>query len=118
MQLSFGLPLLVQPFGNRRFYALQSPRSTTQARLTLQRFNSWHFLGHFKAYPGFIALCINVAVVLVLTLVFMLLRVPKGADATTPDDFEEEAALPLPEPVGISAVVGDPGKVRPAAGRS
>jgi len=48
----------------------------------------------------------------------MLLRVPKGADATTPDDFEEEAALPLPEPVGISAVVGDPGKVRPAAGRS
>ena len=79
---------------------------------------NWHFLGHFKAYPGFIALCINVAVVLVLTLVFMLLRVPKGADATTPDDFEEEAALPLPEPVGISAVVGDPGKVRPAAGRS
>ena len=41
-----------------------------------------------------------------------------AVDATTPDDFEEEAALPLPEPVGISAVVGDPGKVRPAAGRS
>ena len=57
---------------------------------------NWHFLGHFKAYPGFIALCINVAVVLVLTLVFMLLRVPKGADATTPDDFATACNIILP----------------------
>ncbi len=62
---------------------------------------NWHQLGlHFKAYPGFVAPCINVAVVLVLTLVLKVLRAPRGADATTPEDFEEAAAPSLPTPVG------------------
>jgi SSS family solute:Na+ symporter len=78
---------------------------------------NWHQFGwHFKAYPGFIAFCINVAVVLVLTLVFRVLRAPRGADATTPEDFEEAAAPPLPTPVG-AGLAGEPDmeKVRPAA---
>lgn len=47
-----------------------------------------------------------------------LFKVPKGADATTPEDFEEVAAPPLPEPVGTGAraEVSDVGTIRPATG--
>jgi hypothetical protein len=45
----------------------------------------------------------------------MVLRAPRGADATTPEDFEEAAAPPLPAPVG-AGLAGEPDieKVRPA----
>jgi SSS family solute:Na+ symporter len=62
---------------------------------------AWHQFGlHFKAYPGFIALAINIAVALVLTLVFRLARAPKGVDATKPEDFEAAEAAPLHALVG------------------
>jgi SSS family solute:Na+ symporter len=69
---------------------------------------NWHLFGlHFKAYPGFIAFCINVAVVLVLTLALRVLRAPRGADTTTPEDYEEPAPPKFPAPVG-AGVPGEP----------
>jgi SSS family solute:Na+ symporter len=64
----------------------------------------WHFFGwHFKAYHGLIALCINLAVVVVVSLVLNALRVPKGEDRTTAEDYEAVAAPELPAPVGVGA---------------
>jgi len=61
----------------------------------------WHFFGwHFSAYIGLIAFCINLAVVVVASLLLGLLRAPKGEDRTAPADFEAVAAPALPSPVG------------------
>jgi len=63
---------------------------------------SWHYLGlHFKAYHALIAFAINLIVLVVASVVLNALRVPKGADLTTPDDFEEATSPPLPSPVGV-----------------
>ena len=68
---------------------------------------TWHYFGlHFKAYHGLIALAINLLVVIVASVVLNVVRVPKGEDKTTPDDFEVVAAPPLPSPVGEGAVTG------------
>ncbi|MFL5796433.1 MAG: monocarboxylate uptake permease MctP [Actinomycetota bacterium] len=64
----------------------------------------WNFLGlHFSAYHGLIALCINVAVVLVAGGILALVRVPRGEDRTQPEDFEAETAPELPPPVGVDS---------------
>jgi SSS family solute:Na+ symporter len=66
---------------------------------------TWHYFGlHFKAYHGLIALCINLIVLIVASVVLHLVRAPRGEDGTQPEDFEAVVAPPLPPPVGEGAV--------------
>jgi SSS family solute:Na+ symporter len=63
---------------------------------------SWHYFGlHFKAYHALIAFAINLIVVVVASVVLNALRMPKGADLTTPDDFEKATGPALQPPVGV-----------------
>ena len=58
---------------------------------------SWHYLGlHFKAYHGFIALVLNVIVVVVASAVLNAVRAPRGEDRTRPADYEELSGPPVP----------------------
>jgi SSS family solute:Na+ symporter len=64
----------------------------------------WQFFGwDFKAYHGLIALCINLTVVVVMSVILNAVHVPKGRDRTTADDYEAVAVPDLPTPVGAGA---------------
>jgi len=79
---------------------------TPNALKTQMHFGSsvyhWTFFGwDFKAYAALIAFVLNVAVVVVGTLVLKAVRAPAGADATVADDYEAVAVPALdPAPVG------------------
>jgi len=79
---------------------------TPNALKTQMHFGSsvyhWTFFGwDFKAYAALIAFVLNVAVVVVGTLVLKSVRAPAGADATVADDYEAVAVPALdPAPVG------------------
>ena len=64
----------------------------------------WQFFGwDFKAYHGLIAFCINLAVVVVVSLILNAVHAPKGRDRTTAEDYEAMAVPDLPDPVGAGA---------------
>jgi SSS family solute:Na+ symporter len=48
-------------------------------------------------YPAVMALLLNLGVAVVLTLVFSATGVARGRDETAADDYEVEAAPPIPE---------------------
>ena len=73
-------------------------------RLTLL---GWHpFAGsQLQIYVGFVALLLNLVVAVVLTLVLRALKVPNGADETSPTDYHADAGDP-----GVEDVLeGEPG---------
>jgi SSS family solute:Na+ symporter len=81
-------------------YAVKNP-AKHQAHFGGSVYN-WHFFGwHFSAYHGLIALCINVAVVLVVSALFRLVRLPQGRDETEPSDYQAVAAPPVPPAVPV-----------------
>ena len=67
------------------------------AMVAAQNFKTSIYPLHLGAFtvPGYAALysvIINIAVVIVLTVILRALRTPAGHDQTSPDDYEREAA--------------------------
>jgi SSS family solute:Na+ symporter len=65
--------------------------------------------GH-TVYIGLTAIIINIAVSVILTLVFKATRVPEGADETLPHQYTADPAqapAPAPAAVGIAGAAGD-----------
>jgi solute:Na+ symporter, SSS family len=61
--------------------------------------------GH-SVYIGLSAFILNVAIVVILTLVFKATTVPEGADETLPQQYTAdpaEARAPIPAVVGLGA---------------
>jgi SSS family solute:Na+ symporter len=82
--------------------AYNTPNLATKAAHYGSSVYHWTYLGmNFKSYAAVIAFCLNVIVVVVLTVLFKLARVPDGHDRTEPADYEAVAVPSLePTPVG------------------
>ncbi|HEU5392388.1 MAG TPA: sodium:solute symporter [Streptosporangiaceae bacterium] len=62
--------------------------------------------GH-TIYIGLSAIIVNLAVAVVLTLIFKAVRVPEGTDETSPDQYKADPAeAPVAVPAGIGGGVG------------
>jgi SSS family solute:Na+ symporter len=62
--------------------------------------------GH-TIYIGLSAIVLNLAVSVVLTLIFKAVRVPEGTDETSPEQYKADPAeAPVPVPAGVDGGVG------------
>jgi len=67
---------------------------------------------HTKLYIAATALVLNVVVSVVLTIVFRLVRLPSGSDATTPDDYYSDSPDPAVAATAEREIAGaEPGVV-------
>jgi solute:Na+ symporter, SSS family len=85
-------------FGTIAAYKVASPTASHWAGSTDLEF------GH-TVYIGLAAIILNVAVAVILTLIFKATRVPEGADETLPQQYTADppdAPAPAPAAVGIS----------------
>ena len=89
-------------FGTIAAYKVATPTTSHWAGSTDIEF------GH-TVYIGLSALILNLAISVILTLVFKAARVPAGADDTLPSQYTAdpaEAPAPAPAPVGIGSGTG------------
>jgi solute:Na+ symporter, SSS family len=89
-------------FGTIAAYKVASPTASHWAGSTDLEF------GH-TVYIGLTAIILNVAVAVILTLIFKATRVPEGADETLPQQYTadpEPSQVPAPAAVGISTAGG------------
>jgi SSS family solute:Na+ symporter len=90
-------------FGTIAAYKVATPTTSHWAGSTDLEF------GH-SVYIGLSALILNVAIVLILTLVFKMARVPEGADETLPQQYTADP-VPAPAPAPAEVGVGGAGAV-------
>jgi SSS family solute:Na+ symporter len=90
-------------FGTIAAYKVATPTTSHWAGSTDLEF------GH-SVYIGLSALILNVAIVLILTLVFKTARVPEGADETLPQQYTADP-VPTPAPAPAEVGVGGAGAV-------
>jgi len=61
---------------------------------SLWSLSRWHINSNAQVYIGLIALLLNLAIVVVLTAILRLLRVPAGRDYTRPEEYDADADDP------------------------
>ncbi|MBO3743472.1 sodium:solute symporter family protein [Actinoplanes flavus] len=73
-----------------------TPRLDGAGRTVAEHFggSSWSLGDGRSIYVGIVALAVNLAVTVVVTLVLRAAKVPSGADATRPDDYLADAGDP------------------------
>jgi solute:Na+ symporter, SSS family len=87
-------------FGTIAAYKTSSPTTSHWAASTDIEF------GH-TVYIGLSAFIINLAIAVILTLIFKAARVPQGADETLPQQYTADPAeVPAPAPAGVGPGVG------------
>jgi solute:Na+ symporter, SSS family len=87
-------------FGTIAAYKTSSPTTSHWASSTDIEF------GH-TVYIGLAALILNLAIAVILTLIFKAARVPQGADETLPHQYTADPAeAPAPAPAGVGPGVG------------
>jgi SSS family solute:Na+ symporter len=90
-------------FGTIAAYKVATPTTSHWAGSTDLEF------GH-TVYIGLTAIILNIAVSVILTLIFKAARVPEGADETLPHQYlAEQAEAPAPAPASASAGLGTAG---------
>jgi solute:Na+ symporter, SSS family len=88
-------------FGTIAAYKVASPTASHWAASTDIEF------GH-TVYIGLSAFILNLAVAVILTLIFKATKVPEGADETLPHQYTADPAEPpaVPQPAGVGPGVG------------
>jgi solute:Na+ symporter, SSS family len=87
-------------FGTIAAYKTSTPTTSHWAASTDIEF------GH-TVYIGLSAFIINLAIAVILTLIFKAARVPQGADETLPQQYTADPAeVPAPAPAGVGPGVG------------
>ena len=94
-------------FGTIAAYKVATPTTSHWAGSTDLEF------GH-TVYIGLSAFILNVAIVVILTLIFKAARVPEGADETLPQQYTADPAeAPAPTPAAVG--LGSTGAASPGA---